>query len=104
VTAREGSLAWENPEALKGDIMESLVRLGLTVGPEEVVGVEIERIPNAYPIYTLGYRQRLREVRSSIEALGNVRLLGRGATFWYNNMDHSMRAAMRLAEDLEQGG
>ena len=65
--------------------------------------MHFERVPEAYPIYTLDFPGRLRQAVRHVNELENVLLLGRTGTFWYNNMDHSIRQAMDLATALDSG-
>lgn len=100
LTALRDDDAWQSPQSLAGQMIEGLEEVGLIRETAQVRGIEIERIRNAYPIYTLGYRESVAAARERIEALQNVHLLGRSGTFWYNNMDHSIGAALNLAERL----
>jgi hypothetical protein len=65
---------------------------------DEVEGCHIERVRETYPLYTLNYRRKLAAVSNWIErSWGNLTLLGRAGRFWYNNMDHSIAAALGAA-------
>ncbi len=91
---------WPNPEALTPAVGDALVRVGLVESPSSVIGVDVERVSNAYPLYTLDYQQRLAKAKSALSRYTNLRLLGRNASFTYNNMDGSIAAALALANKL----
>jgi len=95
---------WPNPEALTPAIDDALVRVGLVASPSDIIGVDVERVPNAYPLYTLDYQRRLAKAKSAMSRFQNLRLLGRNATFTYNNMDGSIAAALALTRETTAAG
>jgi protoporphyrinogen oxidase len=103
VTCREGDSRWQEPAALQGRIEGELRRVGVVANADGINAIHIERIPNSYPVYRLGYHEELNRVRTELGVFANLRLLGRCGTFWYNNMDHSIRAALDLARELASG-
>jgi protoporphyrinogen oxidase len=58
------------------------------------------RVPDAYPIYDPGYREKLALVRQWLERLENVQMVGRNGQHRYNNQDHSMMTAWYAAHNL----
>jgi protoporphyrinogen oxidase len=103
VTCREGDARWQEPAAMQGRIEADLRRARAVSSADRINAIHIERIPNSYPVYRLGYREELSRVRAELGGFANLRLLGRCGTFWYNNMDHSIRAALDLARELASG-
>jgi len=93
---------WKNPETSEPGILRALKAVGLLRDERAVLGVQRERIPNAYPIYSVGYEEKFRNAARMVEAFSNIRLLGRTGSFWYNNMDHSIKAAMDLQKDVQR--
>jgi protoporphyrinogen oxidase len=107
VTCMEGDEVWNDPDRLRGPLVEDMVRVGLVADSARVRKIHVERIPNVYPIYELDYLQPLQRILNHLSYLGNLLLLGRTGTFWYNNMDHSIAAGLDAAEDIvssERGG
>ncbi|MBW2526634.1 MAG: FAD-dependent oxidoreductase [Deltaproteobacteria bacterium] len=92
---------WQAPERHEASVRRALVETGLLHTEGSVLRCDIHRIPQAYPIYTSDYRMKLEAALELVARYPNVHALGRGATFWYNNMDHSMRSALQLATRLE---
>jgi protoporphyrinogen oxidase len=60
----------------------------------------VVRVPDAYPIYDPGYREKLLRVRAWLDGLENVQLVGRNGQHRYNNQDHSMLTAWYAARNL----
>lgn len=57
-------------------------------------------LANAYPVYALGYRERLAEVERGVSSLANLDLLGRGGRFWYSHLHDQLRAARDYVRSL----
>jgi protoporphyrinogen oxidase len=104
VTCRKGDELWNKPDALEPEIRTSLTRVGVIREEKAILGCAVERIPNTYPVYTLDYRKKQEQAFQLIGSYKNVKLLGRTGSFWYNNMDHSIQAAMKLCDDIKQIG
>ena len=66
----------------------------------EVVDGKVVRVPDAYPIYDPGYREKLALVRGWLDRLENVQLVGRNGQHRYNNQDHSMMTAWYAARNI----
>ena len=103
ITCFEGDEIWERPETMIPVVRKDLCASKLVRSADDIEEIWIERIRNTYPIYDLPYRQNLSKAISKLSKLENLMLLGRCGTFWYNNMDHSMKMAMDYAEHLLTG-
>jgi protoporphyrinogen oxidase len=75
-------------------------RLGF-VTPAQVIGGFTERAGNAYPVYSIGYLDKLRLMRGHIEGLDRVAIVGRGGTFRYNNADHSIEMGLLVGQVIK---
>ncbi|MCK4792257.1 MAG: FAD-dependent oxidoreductase [Desulfobacteraceae bacterium] len=100
VTSREDEDLWKNPSALDPELRRSLKKFGVIKDEKDVIDVHIERISNAYPVYKLDYQEKQKMAFEMLREFENIRLLGRTATFWYNNMDHSIGAALDLCKKM----
>ncbi len=98
VSAPKGHETWNNPEAGRDNIIKSLVDAGLLENASDVLECRIERVPDCYPIYSAGYREDLSKLKKSLSRFENLTLSGRTGLFWYNNMDHSIALALKLAK------
>lgn len=99
VTSRKGNPLWDRPEDLEPAIRKSLSQVGFLKSDRDVLGVHIEKVGNAYPIYKLDYGSQISKINEIAGEFANLKLLGRTGSFWYNNMDHSIRAAIDLSRD-----
>jgi protoporphyrinogen oxidase len=77
-----------------------LGRLGF-VKPEQILGGFTARAGDAYPVYSLGYLDKLKAMRKHIEGLERVAIVGRGGTFRYNNADHSIEMGLVTAQMID---
>jgi protoporphyrinogen oxidase len=102
--SKDGDDTWKTPEARTDMVIDDLLRAKLIRSREEVHNVHIEKVRNSYPIYTIDYRAKLHKAMEDIRRFENVLLLGRTGTFWYNNMDHSIRMALDMTEVINSGG
>jgi protoporphyrinogen oxidase len=100
VTCMEGDQVWENPERLVDTVIKDLTSVDLVNDKTGIENVHIEKILNTYPVYEIDYLGKLEKVMEAVTPYRNLKLLGRTGTFWYNNMDHSIRMAMNLVEDM----
>jgi protoporphyrinogen oxidase len=103
VTCHEGDEVWKNPASFYPAVGEALKEVRLIDSPEEVVAIRHERLDKAYPIYKTNYRQELKENLDRLSPIENLILAGRTGLFWYNNMDHSIENAFRVAEGIARG-
>jgi protoporphyrinogen oxidase len=100
VTCRENDAVWNDPGGLVPRIRQDLIRADLIGHERDIGAVRIERISDAYPIYDLHYRQRLRIAKERAGRFGNLDLAGRAGLFWYNNMDDSIVNGLDVARRL----
>ena len=102
LTCRENDERWQHPETLLDRVRADLCVVGHVERPSDIRAVHIEKIPNAYPIYRLGYRSELDAVQERLAGFQNLHLAGRTGRFWYNNMDHSIEQGLELAAQLTE--
>lgn len=93
VSCRRDDDRWRSPLSTEPAIRESLLRAKVVRSREDFLGLDVERIANAYPIYSRDYKEKLADAVDVTAGFSNLKLLGRSGAFWYNNMDHSIEAA-----------
>lgn len=103
VPCYEGDTIWNRAEYFVGMVISHLANVKCLKNLSQVERIDIERVRDTYPVYTLGYQIELEKAVESVSEYSNLHLLGRCGTFWYNNMDHSIAAALKLAENVAQG-
>lgn|GEM_PF-140468 len=62
------------------------------------------KIKNLYPVYKLGWREKLDEALRRFNSIKNLYSVGRPALFLHCNVDHCMVMALKLARFLSAGG
>lgn len=103
ITCFEGDRIWKNPESMLPIVRKDLVDTKLIPRQEDIQNIWIENVRNTYPIYDMTYRKNLAEATQALSQYSNLLMLGRCGTFWYNNMDHSMKMAIDYANHLLTG-
>lgn len=100
--ANEGDDLWRRSDAdMTALAVEELSRLGF-IRPEDVLDQVVIRMPKAYPAY-FGSYDRFHVLRSFLDRIDNLFLIGRNGMHRYNNQDHSMLTAMAAVENIIQG-
>jgi protoporphyrinogen oxidase len=70
---------------------------------EDIEDYIIVRVPKAYPVYSMGYKQSLNKIIKYLKGFENLQLIGRYGLFKYNNMDHSIMTGIYAAENIKAG-
>jgi protoporphyrinogen oxidase len=73
--------------------------LGLIDEVDVIDGVVI-RMEKAYPVYDKSYKENLAVIRSFLDTIPNLQLIGRNGQHRYNNQDHSMLTGIYAARNL----
>jgi len=76
-----------------------LGQLGLADASKVFDGAVV-RVPKAYPVYDGTYAEHLTKVRTLLDPIPNLHLVGRNGMHKYNNQDHSMLTAMLSVENM----
>jgi len=97
----ENDYVWNQPETLFNSIMQGLINVKLVRNFNSIMEVKFERIKNTYPIYNIKYLVNLEEYKQNISSISNVLACGRTGGFWYNNMDHSIRSSIDIANMID---
>jgi len=93
----QGGDTWmASDQELAERTIADLVKRGI-VFPGEVEGTTVLRIPQAYPLFEVGYPERLRTVLGYLGGLENLFPAGRGGAFTYCNMDDALAAGLGAA-------
>jgi protoporphyrinogen oxidase len=89
------------------DELAALVRDGLAatgLPPVELAGVEVRRLPHVYPVYEIGYADRLRPLEAWVDGLERVTTFGRLGLFAHDNTHHAMAEALDAVDALRPDG
>ena len=101
-----GDEVWSmNDEAVAARCVGELRDLNLlSAEPRGETEYFSRRIKNLYPVYALGWREKLDEALRGFNSIKNLYLVGRPALFLHCNVDHCMAMALRLARFLSAEG
>ena len=89
------------------DDLAELVRDGLRASGLPAVrlgGVEVRRLPHVYPVYEIGYADRLRPLDEWADGLDRVTTFGRLGLFAHDNSHHAMAEALDAVAALRPDG
>lgn len=81
------------------EAVQALQGLGL-IRVREVIGHRVLRIPNAYPLFDVGFKSRCQLITDYLDGFDNLHLAGRGGTFQYYNMDRAMLSGIDTAAEV----
>lgn len=85
-------LATLSDAALTARVIDELEGVGL-IQRRNVIECRQHFLANAYPVYSLGYREHLAQIERGIAGVRNLDLLGRGGRFWYSHLHDQLRTA-----------
>jgi protoporphyrinogen oxidase len=93
---------WQlSDEAMIALAKEEIERIGI-LRAEDVLDAHVIRVPKTYPAY-FGTYDRFDLIRSYIDEIDNLYLIGRNGMHKYNNQDHSMLTAMTAVDNIVAG-
>ena len=96
----KGEGLWsKSDEELTTITVENLENMGF-VKKHEVIGSSIVRVPNAYPLFEVGYKERCDEIYEYLGRFKNLHITGRSGMFRYYNMDHAIESGIKTAERI----
>ena len=99
---------WTNEEdALWQESKEKLIAMAETemratglLGDAKVLDGQVHRISRCYPVYKLGYKEKLDVVVDHFRQFDHLIPIGRYGAFKYNNQDHSILMGLLAAENI----
>jgi protoporphyrinogen oxidase len=94
----EGDSFWSMSEADIAKLAVKELHAIRFADPADVIDTTVIRVKKTYPSYTGAYTQ-FDTIRSFVDTVSNLFLIGRNGMHRYNNQDHSMLTAM-VAVDM----
>ena len=96
-----GDHIWEmSDDAVVARCVRDLVDKLHFIEDHEVVGAQVVRTIQAYPVYDLDYQVNTDTVKAFLNQHEGLHMVGRGGTFRYNNADHSIEMGLLLGRRL----
>lgn len=99
----EGDDLWNMPDKELFELASKEVEKIKICKASEIEDYTIVRVPKAYPVYSMGYREHLKVIENYIRKFDNLQLVGRYGLFKYNNMDHSIMTGLYAAKNILEG-
>jgi protoporphyrinogen oxidase len=96
----EGDDLWNRSnEELISQAAAEISQIGLAKADSVIDGLVV-RVRKAYPVYDATYKRGINAVRSFLNEMPNLQLMGRNGMHHYNNQDHSMLTGMLAARNI----
>ena len=98
----EGDELWTRPDNEMAKLAaDELAKIDI-INRDSVRDTVVVHMAKTYPAY-FGIYKRFQEVRSYLDAIPNLYLVGRNGMHKYNNQDHSMLTAMTAVDNIIAG-
>jgi protoporphyrinogen oxidase len=85
------------------EVMEGL-RDFYRIRDEDVIEMWVKKVPYAYSIYEIGYREKLQELAAYLMGIGNLISFGRQGTFRYNHMTNRVMDSCQVLMQFFESG
>ncbi|MEM6724615.1 MAG: FAD-dependent oxidoreductase [Bacteroidota bacterium] len=89
---------WDDQQLV--DLAKSEIQQTGLIGETKISDGYVFRIPRCYPVYSTGYKERLKPVEDYLKTIESLQVIGRYGAFKYNNQDHSILMGLLAAEAL----
>jgi protoporphyrinogen oxidase len=96
----QGDPIWNQHDGRLADMtIENLERLGF-IQRNEVLDCAVVRVPKAYPLFEVGYREHVSVINEYLGRFKNLHITGRSGMFQYYNMDVAIKSGIETAEKI----
>ena len=100
IFSSRGEATWEMSDAdILSTVVEQMNQIGW-IEKKDVYKSWVMRVPYAYPVYRVGYEEKLKGVKDYLSQWHNLHLAGRTGSFHYMNSDGVIEDVFRLIEEL----
>lgn len=100
IFSSRGERLWEmSDEAILNQVVAEMNDIGW-VKKTDVHKSWVLRVPYAYPVYRIGYTEKLRAVKDYLSQWRNLHLVGRTGSFTYMNSDGVIEDVFRFMEEV----
>lgn len=97
--SRGDGISGAGDEALINLTVRHMEKLGF-IKACEVFDACVLRVPNAYPVFDVYFKDRLKIIMDYLDRFGNLHTAGRNGRFSYLNMDRAMESGIEAAEAI----
>lgn len=95
-----GDATWQSPDETLAELTASHLENFGFFKKREVIDSCVLRIPFAYPVFDVYYRDHLKVITDFLKNFDNLHLVGRSGMFSYLNMDQAMETGIAAAEKV----
>lgn len=99
-----GDDIWRQSDAELTDLAATELHKMKLINPDSIASAFVVRSENAYPVIEMGSQDKIKIIRTWLEQFKNLRPIGRGGMFKYNNQDHAIATGLLAARDLLELG
>jgi protoporphyrinogen oxidase len=99
ITCQPGERLWTDEQLASGSVIDELVADGI-LAHGDVLSTHVFKAEHGYPIYLVGYEERLATALRELAARPTVSSFGRQGRFAYINTHVAMKLGYDLARDL----
>lgn len=97
----QDDMIWSRSDGQLAELtVNQLQELNL-IDKRRVLGSKVLRIPNAYPLFDVGFQKHCETIYEYLDQFENLSVTGRSGMFRYYNMDHTMASAMAVAKKIK---
>lgn len=94
---------WNEPDITLIDRAKKEIKITGLVCNEIILEGYVHKIKSCYPVYSKGYKERLKPIEDYLTTVNNLSIIGRYGAFKYNNQDHSILMGYLAAENIVNG-
>jgi protoporphyrinogen oxidase len=93
---------WSMDDTQLGELLLDQLKPLKLFDRDKVIKSFSKRFRNFYPVYRIGYQERVEKIRSLEKELNNILFAGRLGDFNYNNSDQCFDMGFKAAEQIEK--
>lgn len=95
---------WSKDEAYFGKLAAEEVKRIKLVKPETaILNTAVVKLQRCYPVYETGYMNHIETIKTYLDRIEHLRVIGRYGSFKYNNQDHSILMGLLAAKEILEG-
>lgn len=95
---------WSMDDSHLGDLLLDQLKPLKLFKRDQIVKNFSKRFRNFYPVYRIGYQERIAKIRSLEKEFNNIYFVGRLGDFNYNNSDQCFDMGFKAAEHIQTNG
>lgn len=94
---------WKESDSILIERAKKEIKITSLVKDEKITEGYVHKIKSCYPVYSKGYKERLKPIEEYLTTINNLSIIGRYGAFKYNNQDHSILMGYLAAENIVDG-